>query len=152
MLEVTGTVDKRLIAYCQRVYNYLNLDAIVDLSVVKSLRGWAQGYANGDEDWVQIDIARRDGERKLTRKRIMINIAHEMIHASQYNTKRMVNEGITVKDGELVAVVNWEGTKHIGTPYTEQPWEYEAYSMEEKVYEMCKQWLTSVNHSAIIDI
>ena len=137
MLEVKGTVDKRLIAYMERVYNYLNLDAIVELTVKPTLRGDAQGYANGDEDVVYIDIARKAEGRKLTRKRIMTNIAHEMIHASQYNTERMVNEGITVKDGMLVAVVTWEGTKHVGTPYEEQPWEYEAYTMEDKVYEAC---------------
>ena len=138
MLEVKGTVDKRLIAYIERVYNHLNLDVVLDLRVKKSLRGDAHGYANGDEEVVYVDIARTAYGEKISRERMMINIAHEMIHASQYNTERMVNEGITVKDGELVAVVTFEGETYIGTPYEEQPWEYEAYSNERKVYEMCK--------------
>lgn len=138
LLTVKGTRSKKLIDYIGRVYDHLGLDAFVEVTLVKELRGGAQGYANGDEETVDIDIARTADGRRLSRERVMINIAHEMIHAQQYNHERMINEGISVKDGMLVSVVNWEGTQYIGTPYEEQPWELEAYTNEERVYEACK--------------
>jgi hypothetical protein len=143
---VQGTQSKKLIAYIERVYAYLGLyktDAWVDVSIVKECSGGAGGYCNGDEDIVDVEIARNDYVGKIPMKNLMINIAHEMIHARQIATGRLVNKGFvfrTEEDGSQTMTTKhiFEGQEYIGVAYRDQPWEIEAYKLEETVYEVCK--------------
>ena len=94
----------------------------------------AGGFCHGDIDEVDIEIATHVQGEKLPEEDILRNITHEMIHAEQIITGRLENIGLQISgDGTLVNVVIWEGDTYTNTPYSEQPWELEAYSREETV-------------------
>jgi len=145
-LDIIGTQSKSLIAYIERVYDYLQLDAfdaLVDVEIVKECAAGAGGYANGDEDHVCIEIARNDRAGKVPTKDLMINIAHEMVHARQLAEGRLVNKGFVFRKGQdgsqqLTTKQIFDGKAYVGVPYAEHPWEIEAYALEEVVYGACK--------------
>ena len=78
------------------------------------------GLCMGDENEVEIEIAKINpvtGNR-FTLNEMMLNLAHELVHAKQYLL------------GELPPD---HGPKPI-PPYRHQPWEREAYKSEEFLY------------------
>jgi len=146
MLTITGTKSKSLTAYIERVYNYLYLhqsDAFVDVNLVPELPGNAGGYCDGDVDEINVDIARKDACGTISKKDLLINIAHEMVHAQQISSRMLENGGIVLVEDpsgnkKMTTKQIWGGKEYIGTPYADQPWEIEAYELENKVYEECK--------------
>ena len=142
---IEGTVDKKLISYVERVYNYLGLDefedCLFDLQFVKKCSGGAGGYCNGDDEHVEVELARQDGEGRIPKKDLMINIAHELVHAQQMASGRLVNKGFVFRDdnpGALTTKQIFDGKEYVGVNYKDQPWEIEAYNLESVVYEECK--------------
>ena len=79
----------------------------------------------GDREEVEIELARRSGSKKFTLDEMMLNLAHELVHAKQF-----------IK-GELhPTLYKWKKFKkdYAKTPYFKQPWEKEAYLMEDKIF------------------
>lgn len=147
MIEVYGTKSKSLLAYIDRVADYLELDAydaFYDINIVRDCAGGAGGYCNGDEDIVDIEIARNDSAGKIPMKDMMINIAHEMVHAQQMASGRLINKGFVFRTDEtngdqvLTTKQIFEGKEYIGVEYNDQPWEIEAYKLEKEIYNACK--------------
>lgn len=143
-MEVFGTKSVKLIEYVDRVANYLglyDLDAYVEVNIVKECDQGAGGYCHGDDEDIEIEIARYDRCGKLNQKQMMINIAHEMIHALQIASGRLVNTGFIMRDvgneRELAYAHTWEGERFVNMPYDDQPWEIEAYAREMEVFEAC---------------
>ena len=142
---IEGTVDKKLISYVERVYNYLGLDefedCLFDLHFVKECAGGAGGYCNGDDEHVEVELARQDGEGRIPKKDLLINIAHELVHAQQMASGRLVNKGFVFRDDNLGVLTTkqiFDGQEYVGVNYKDQPWEIEAYKLEEVIYEVCK--------------
>ena len=83
----------------------------------------------GDKNEVEIELARKSGSKKFTHDEMMLNLAHELVHAKQF-----------IK-GELHPTLHkWKKFKkdYAKTPYFKQPWEKEAYLMEDKIFN--KHW------------
>ena len=81
---------------------------------------------SGNRSGIEIVLNRlnEDG-RKFTHDQMMLNLAHELVHAKQF-----------IK-GELSPKLQRFKRKYHGkTPYSRQPWEKEAYKLESKLYNM----------------
>ena len=79
----------------------------------------------GDKNEVEIELARKSGSKKFTHDEMMLNLAHELVHAKQF-----------IK-GELHPTLHkWKKFKkdYAKTPFFKQPWEKEAYLMEDKIF------------------
>lgn len=145
-MDIKGTSSKKLIAYIDRVAEHLslyNLPAFYEIEIVKECSSGAGGYCHGDEDSIYIELARNDAEGKIPHSQLMINIAHEMVHAKQIAEGRLVNVGFIfnrMPNGNkgLALAWDWEGKRYINTAYDDHPWEHEAYSLEELIYNACK--------------
>lgn len=142
---VQGTTNQKLLAYVERVYNYLGLDefeeCLIDLDFVKECSGGAGGYCNGDDEEIQVELARQDAAGRIPMKDLMINIAHELVHAQQMASGRLVNKGFVFRDdnpGMMTTKQIFDGQEYVGVKYDEQPWEIEAYNLEKVIYEECK--------------
>lgn len=59
----------------------------------------------------------------------LITLAHEIVHVKQYALKEL--KVIYVKD-DLVDV--WKGKRYRNVDYIDQPWEQEAFSLDEDLY------------------
>lgn len=145
MIDITGTKNQQLIMYVDRVFDYLglgNYDCYFELEFKSKCDGDAGGFAYGDDETVIVEIARNDACGKIPMKDMMINIAHELVHAEQLASGRLLDGGMVMrkKDGEDVLSVKriYEGKTYIDVPYDDQPWEIEAYKMEKSIYEACK--------------
>lgn len=140
-MYITGTTAKTLTNFIYRLEAILGLeDADSDLTVQKICDTDAGGLTYGNSEHVQIYIAREDTEGRYSRKQLMINIAHEMIHAQQIHTGKLANR-VVMCDKSFLGIKNiveWDGVDHSDTPYKEQPWEIEAYAKQEELYERCK--------------
>lgn len=140
-LDIEGCRSKSLIEYTERVARYLDLDneryldSLIIVEFVKECDGFASGYCYGDTELIQVEIARKDACGNIPIYQIKRNIAHEMIHAKQIVSGRLVNKGFVIRDDEWVYVWVWEGVEFINTPDSEQPWQIEAYALEKEVYE-----------------
>lgn len=139
-LYITGTKSKKLIAYIERVVEHLDLKhQLIELEIKSTCDNNAGGYCHGDEEEVQIEIARSDAAGKLPTHHLMINIAHELIHAQQMHTGRMNHVGMTLTEAGFSYSVLWDGEEGFHLPYMEQPWEIDAYARELEVYEACSK-------------
>ena len=145
IIDVTGTKSRKLHDYIENVALYLGLDKFdtwFELAVVKDCDRGAGGYCHGDDNDIEIEIARNDRCGKIPMEDLMVNIAHEMIHAQQIAEGRLVNDGFCLRgegdEQSLAYAHTWEGEKFYNLPYSDQPWELEAYSREREVYEACR--------------
>lgn len=144
MIDITGTTSSKLIAYIDRVAAHLGLDdydTYFELAIVKQCDAMAGGFAYGDDETVCVEIARNDSQGKVPMKDMMINIAHELIHAQQLASGRLVDNGMvlrTTDEGEALSISRkFDGVEYVDLAYDDQPWEIEAYANEEKVYDAC---------------
>jgi len=135
-VDVSESPSYEMSSYIHKVAEFLGISTLpgfVDIEFVKSLGTFA-GLADGDEDQVDISIAETHGT-KLNDRQIKINIAHEMVHAVQILTGRLVHTGLTRKGNDWSYRWSFDGKEYVNTTYNEQPWEDEAYNYEEKIYE-----------------
>lgn len=146
-MNVQGTVNQKLIDYVERVYNYLGLDeyedCLFDLEFVPRCDANAGGFCNGDEELVIVELARSDAVGRIPMQDLMVNIAHELVHAQQLASGRLVNKGFvfrTNEEGEQILTLSqvFDGVEYTGVKYKDQPWEIEAYAKEKEIYEACK--------------
>lgn len=101
----------------------------IDIQVGKVEEGYL-GFCYGDSEFVQIELARRDTEgNMLSSKDIAHNLAHELVHAKQF-IKRQIDGNQRYRK---TATSEWED--HSNTKYKDQPWEIEAYELEEELLE-----------------
>ena len=146
-MNIQGTKDQKLISYIERVYNNLGLyqfeDCFIDIDFQKECSGGAGGYCDGDQEEIQVELARQDSVGRIPMNDLKINIAHELVHAQQIASGRLVNKGFVFRnenDGSktLTSKQIFEGKEYIGVRYDEQPWEIEAYKLEKEIFEACK--------------
>ena len=119
----------------------LKYDADIDIRFVDRCDADAGGYCFGDNVEVEIEIATHIQGERLEDETMMINLAHEMVHAKQLITGELVDHGIqltTAGDAQtLVKVTEWKGQNMTNVAYDDQPWEIEAYAKERGLYERC---------------
>ncbi len=77
----------------------------------------AIGYCENPED----GVTRIEIKRDLAPLSMLTIIAHEIVHASQFQTGKLENR----REGGKWDTY-WKGVKDEGTPYWDQPWEIEA--------------------------
>lgn len=146
MLTITGTSNQAMRSYIERVYNFLNLDmydAFIDVNIVSSCDGMVAGFCHGDDEEVIVEVAKVDSKGKLSTKDMMIAIAHELVHAQQYASGRLIDKGVTLRTNSVGETVFgskkvFEGELYENVAYNDQLWEKEAYDLENKIYEECK--------------
>lgn len=102
----------------------------VDIQIHKVIDGDYAGLCMGDRDEAYIELARHDSDGvKYTARELAQNLAHELVHAKQYFKGQI--------DGyqRYRQSTNKSWTNHEKTPYMKQPWEKEAYGLEEELVE-----------------
>ena len=128
-INIVGQISqkRRIRTYIKSVLSYLSprLRRPVSITVEVSTKLEDNHYALcwGDKNDIVIELARQSGDTKFTLDDMMLNLAHELVHAKQFLT------------GQLSPVKqNWKRKNYSKTPYSRQPWEREAYAKEEKLY------------------
>lgn len=134
MIFLKGTKSKKLEDYIYRVCQYLELfndEAIIDIEICpKSASLNVDGYCHGDDDHVNVSIARVVEGREVSLEEMKLTIAHEMVHAKQYASARLAQFEL----GNYL----YENTVYKNIAYEDQPWEKEAYKLESIIYEACR--------------
>tara|TARA_B100002019_G_scaffold286988_1_gene298276 strand:+ start:1696 stop:2094 length:399 start_codon:yes stop_codon:yes gene_type:complete len=74
---------------------------------------------NGDVFELEIDS-------KIKGDDLITCVLHEMVHVWQHVSKKLIE-----KNGRSY----WNGVDHTDTPYLDQPWEVQAYDMQETLLE-----------------
>ena len=132
---ITGQIARKndIIGYIGDVIYHLhpNLKRNVELELSIVTDQYAEGtytYAtcSGSKQQIDITLNRVDeNSKKFTHDQMMLNLAHELVHAKQF-----------IK-GELSPKLHsWKKKNHSKTPYSRQPWEREAYKLEEQIFNM----------------
>lgn len=94
-------------------------DVDIDINILHHLDQQMAGYCWGDSELVHIDLARHSYDTTFTRDDILLHLTHELVHA-----KQLINKQYDYAEtGRL--------------PYTELPWEKEAFRIEEH---LCKKY------------
>ena len=87
------------------------------------------GLCSGDTELVEIEVSRWnfDEMRSSSFIEMMKTLTHELVHGKQFLRGELNNEcGWT-----------WKGRKADGWKYENQPWEKEAYRLEEELFVKC---------------
>lgn len=136
-IEVIGNCTPELYRYIHKVAKFLGISTLpghVELEIVEDLGRFA-GLVDGDEDQVDISIAETFNGERIDDTQIKINIAHEMIHAVQILTGRLIHSGLSLEGGIMSYKWIFDGEEYQNLIYSDQPWENEAYEYEKEVYE-----------------
>ena len=100
----------------------LKRDISIDVNVVTRCDNHHYALCLGDKDSAEIELARGSGDLTFTLDEIILNLAHELVHAKQFIR------------GELHPNLNrWKNLDYSKTLYSRQPWEKEAYLLEDKL-------------------
>ena len=127
---------KRFEKYIDAVVQVLgldNFDADIEVEFAPKLDGHAGGYCHGDNEEVVVEIATKCMGEKIEKDQILQNIAHELIHAQQILSGRLVDHGLQIVNDCLIKVQQWDGEYYTNIKYDDQPWEIDAYAREEKI-------------------
>ena len=133
-------MEKYIERVCERL-GIFDWDGFVDIEFVDNLSNGATGYCDGDENMANISIAYYFEGERISTKQMMINIAHELIHAKQLLTGRLVHHGLKIDESSEIGlkyVYEFDKKEYTNIPYMQQPWEIEAYGNERKLYEECR--------------
>ena len=99
-------------------------DVSIDVNVVTRCDGENSALCWGDKDGAEIEIARKSFDVEFTLDEMMLNLAHELVHAKQFIR------------GELhPSLDKWKRLDYTNVPYSRTPWEKEAYLLEDKLFE-----------------
>ena len=102
----------------------LKRNVSIDVNIVTRCDNQHYALCLGDKDSAEIELARGSGNKTFTLKEIMLNLAHELVHAKQFVR------------GELHSNLNkWKSLDYSNTAYSRQPWEKEAYLLEDELLE-----------------
>ena len=111
-------------AVCSELLQNIKRNISIDIQVVTRCEGENSALCWGDKDGAEIEIARQSFDVKFTLDEMMLNLAHELVHAKQF-----------IK-GELHPNLNkWKRLDYTNVPYSRTPWEKEAYLLEDKLFE-----------------
>tara|TARA_X000000950_G_scaffold276345_1_gene364107 strand:- start:1215 stop:1625 length:411 start_codon:yes stop_codon:yes gene_type:complete len=100
----------------------LKRDVGIDVNIVTRCDNHHYALCLGDKDSAEIELARGSGDLTFTLDEIMLNLAHELVHAKQFIR------------GELHPNLNrWKNLDYSNTLYSRQPWEKEAYLLEDEL-------------------
>jgi len=134
-IDISGQIARK-----KDIYNYIEdviyhlqprLRRNIDLSLhIVSIKPESEEYhyatCAGSKKDVDIELNRFDENgKKFTHDQMMLNLAHELIHAKQF-----------IKGELSPKLQRFKRKYYIKTPYSLQPWEKEAYKMESKIYNM----------------
>lgn len=128
LLYISGRIKnkKRVESYIHALSKELGIHRLrtkfITVTFKNELDSDAQGYCLGDREEVEIDIARTSCGDPLSMESMMKTLAHEMVHAKQWLRGEINDQGDT-----------WKGMETSG----EEPWEVEAYDLEDTLYEKC---------------
>ena len=102
----------------------LKRNVSIDVNIVTRCDKQHYALCLGDKNSVEIELARGSCETKFSLDEMMLNLAHELVHAKQF-----------IK-GELHPNLNrWKSLDYSNTAYSRQPWEKEAYLLEDNLVE-----------------
>ena len=111
-------------AVCSELLHRIKRNINIDIQVVTRCDGENSALCWGDKDGAEIEIARKSFDVKFTLDEMMLNLAHELVHAKQF-----------IK-GELhPSLDKWKRLDYTNVPYSRTPWEKEAYLLEDKLFE-----------------
>ncbi len=104
----------------------------IDIDVVTECDNGTSALCWGDNEEIQIELARECNGIKYTVDEMMLHLAHELVHAKQF-----------IK-GELhPSLLKWCQQDYSNTPYSKTPWETEAYRLEDII--LTKHWNNNGN-------
>lgn len=69
-------------------------------------------------------------EKNMTHEDLIKTLFHELVHVKQYATGELVESGL----GFACRSTKWKDKDHSKTPYSKQPWERQAFRLQEKLY------------------
>ena len=136
-VEISESPSYEMSTYVHKVAQYLGISTLpghIELEFVNDLGQFA-GLVDGDEDQVDISIAENFEGKGVSVDQMKINIAHEMVHAVQILTGRLVHTGLTLQDGIMSYKWIFDGEEYQNLNYNDQPWENEAYDCEKTIYQ-----------------
>ena len=102
----------------------LKRNVSIDVNIVTRCDKQHYALCLGDKNSAEIELARGSGDKTFTLEEMMLNLAHELVHAKQF-----------IK-GELHPNLNrWKSLDYSNIAYSRQPWEKEAFLLEDKIVE-----------------
>lgn len=113
------------------------LDITVELS--GGLQEWELGFCATVDTCNRPRAFEIELNKNALTSDILATIAHEMVHVKQYARGELVTRGL---------VHYWKGERHSDTDYNNRPWEIEAHSLDEHLYQ---QWLAQTNSTIGVD-
>lgn len=130
LVEFNGRIaqKKRIEEYVKNVIRYfcprMRRIVQININISNRLDGDVYGYCWGGKNDIEIELARGIIGKDFDLDYMMLNLAHELVHAKQFLT------------GQLSPYhFKWKTKDYKHTPYSKVPWEREAYKKEDFIYE-----------------
>lgn len=130
-VELIGRIrhKKQVQLMCENILHQLmprtTKDVDITVRFVNMCDGQIAGDCYGDHEEVTITIARKSYNYTYSFNEQMLTLCHELVHAKQFIKRELSGRGYVWKGVDMSQITE---TKN-------QPWEQEAYELENKLYE-----------------
>jgi len=101
----------------------LKRNVYIDINVVTKCDGENSALCYGDRESVEIELARESFDHKFLLEEMMVNLAHELVHAKQF-----------IRGDLHPRLYKWKKQDCKNMSYGKRPWEKEAYLLENELY------------------
>lgn len=129
-ISITGRIAKKkrietfIFDTLEHLMPRIKREVDIDVRIVTRCDNEHYALCFGDKNSAEIELARGSGKITFTLDEIVLNLAHELVHAKQFIR------------GELHPSLNtWKRLDYTNVPYSRTPWEKEAYLLEDKIVE-----------------
>ena len=127
-ISIKGRIQKKkavetfILNVLKHLMPRLQRNVDIDVRIVTQCDNENYALCWGDKNSAEIELARRSGDIRFTLDEIVLNLAHELVHAKQF-----------IK-GELHPTLSkWKSLDYRDVAYSKQPWEKEANLLEDKL-------------------
>lgn len=123
-------LTRNVVDFMEQKYfsNIVNLDVEMKLSKVLSRDDCADGLCFVLESGNRPRSFEVSIDTNLSLQDFIKTVIHEFIHVKQYTRGELIDRA------RGRAKITWKDKDHTKTPYSRQPWEREAYRLQEKLY------------------
>jgi hypothetical protein len=99
----------------------------ISITLKKSVEDNCYGWCHGNCQTVEVYIATHILGTPISRENRLLTVAHELVHARQFLRKELYDS----TSGKTI----WRGTEYIRSREEQEPWETEAFHLQQVVYD-----------------
>lgn len=129
MITIKGEIESKdkVLSFAETVINslmpFFEKEINIDINIVPRCEDENSALCWGSKESAKIELAQKSYDVEFTLEDMMLNLAHELVHAKQFLNKELSS-----------SLDEWKGCDYTHLPHNRRPWEKEAFLLEDELF------------------